>query len=118
MKDGELMGFDNQLFARILKEIRESKMTREDFAEALKMEERSIARIEDGSRLTTIPNLIEICNILKISPNDIFNDYIKVQETQVTSTDFQELLHLLYNMNTTEISLILDIVKSIKKNKT
>jgi len=118
LKDGELMGFDNQLFAKILKEIRESKMKKEDFAEALDMEERSIARIEDGSRLTTIPNLIEICNILKISPNDILNGYIEVQEAQITSTDFQELLHLLCNMDTTEISLILDIVKSIKKHIT
>jgi len=111
------MAFDKKLLGQILKQYREAKMTRKEFAEKLDMDERSVARIESGERLTKLPTFIEICNILNLAPNELLSGYIKVQEKESSTPAFKQLIECLCYMDSDQIALVLEITKSIQKYK-
>ncbi|MGL6201569.1 MAG: helix-turn-helix domain-containing protein [Lachnospiraceae bacterium] len=107
--------FDKMLFAKTLKEIRESKMTREEFAEKLGMSERNVARIESGERLTTLPTFYEICNILEVGPDQLHNTYTKATTFENSSSTFDQLIQKLCEMDSKDLALVLEIVQSLEK---
>ena len=109
------MAFDNKLFAKLLKETRESKMTLEVFAEKMDMNERSIARIESGERLTTLPKFFEICQILDITPDQLYTTYMEANTHAETDSDFEQLLKMLCQMDSKELALASEIIHSIEK---
>jgi len=115
MEEGESMAFDQDLFAKIIKETRKSKMTLSAFSEKLNKSERTASRIESGENLTKLPTFIEICNILEVTPNDLLNGYMEVENHRETSLD--ELLKMLCQMETDEIKLVLELVKTLHKYK-
>lgn len=55
------------------------KMTQEQFAFTIGLTRATIINIEEGRCSTTIEHLLDICSLLKCTPNDILpNDYVFV----------------------------------------
>lgn len=82
-----------------IKEIREkTKFTQEYMARELDIAPNHYGRIERGENSCTINNLIKICNILNITPNDILGNLILSNES-----DF----NLKYNKLTLEDKILI-----------
>lgn len=111
------MAFDNELFAKTIKETRKSKMTTEELAERLGKEPRTISRIESGENLTPIPVFLEMCEIFEMTPDQLLDGYLKVKKHKDAPTDFDQLISLLCTLETDQISFVLDFVKLLKKQK-
>lgn len=61
------------------------KLTQEYMAKELDIATNHYGRIERGENSCTLYNLIHICNILKITPNDLLGELIITSEDALTS---------------------------------
>lgn len=74
-----------------IKEYRESKhLTQEYMAKELDIAPNHYGRIERGENSCTLSNLIHICNILQITPNDILANLI-ITKDESLETEVQKL---------------------------
>jgi len=111
------VSFNQQLFAKILKETRKEKMKIEEFAEHINKEQRTVARIESGSRLTTLPTFLDMCEVLDVTPDHLLLPCIKVNGINTSPTSYEQLIELISDMDTEEINLTLEILKSVHNYK-
>ncbi len=89
-----------QSFGKKLKAARKnSKYTQEKLAEKLSLSSRFISKIERGLSLGSATTLVNICNALDISPNYLFNDFIKNDVIKSTSQDKTKLLEEYSQLN-------------------
>lgn len=76
---------------RRIKEYRESKhFTQEYMAKELDIAPNHYGRIERGENACTLSKLIQICNILEITPNDVLASLIITKENSL-ETEVQKL---------------------------
>ena len=61
---------------RIRKIRKEQKLTQENIAQEINISRKEIINIEKGKRGLSLETLINICNVLNCTPNDLFNKYI------------------------------------------
>ena len=74
-----------------IKEYRENKdLTQEYMARELNIAPNHYGRIERGENACTLSKLIQICNILKITPNDLLAELIISRDSSV-ETEIQKL---------------------------
>ncbi len=67
-----------------IREFRESrKLTQEQMADSLHIVLNQYGRIERGESSCTLSNLIQICNILQITPNDILAELIITKDSSI-----------------------------------
>lgn len=107
------MEFNQELFSKVLKETRRERMGKEEFAEKLNKSERTISRMESGASLTTIPTLIDICKVLDVSPNHLLSANIRLENLKTDPTTYEQLINLLSVMDSKEIALVLNILKTV-----
>lgn len=86
-KDTEL----NISIGQKIKEYREHmKLTQDFIAKELELATNHYGRIERGENSCTMSNLIKLCKILKVSPNELLSEHF-----QLTNQDFFEYFNKL-----------------------
>ena len=82
----------NIIIGKKIKEYRElNKITQEDMARELDVVPNQYGRIERGENSCTISNLVKICNVLKISSDDILGSLILTKPEKSLGADFENL---------------------------
>ena len=90
----------NVFVGKKIKEYREDiKLTQEQMAKELDVAPNHYGRIERGENSCTMANLIQICNILKVTPNDLVgglvitkDDDLKLEIDRLTLEDKKTVL--------------------------
>ncbi len=90
----------NVFVGKKIKEYREDiKLTQEQMAKELDIAPNHYGRIERGENSCTMANLIQICNILKVTPNDLVgglvitkDDDLKLEIDRLTLEDKKTVL--------------------------
>lgn len=90
--------------ARILK-----NMTQEQLAEELKKSSNFVSLIERGQTGISVNTIIDICNILNIEPNTIFNGLI-----QYDSEQDKLIINSLSGLSNDDKDIINELIKYIK----
>lgn len=94
--------------ARILK-----NMTQEQLAEELKKSSNFVSLIERGQTGISVNTIIDICNILDIEPNTIFNGLIQYDNEQD-----KLIINSLSGLSNDDKDIINELIKYIKnRNK-
>lgn len=90
-----------------LKKAREALgLTQEKVAELLGLGPRYISDIERNKTKGSIDTLIKLCNLYKLTPNDLLNEYINFD---VLTNNIE--LSAFYSLNTSNQEIILDLIK-------
>lgn len=111
MKVGDTIDYYN--FAKRLKLARQSKgLTAEQLAEMVDLSVKTIWHLEAGERGTSLPALINFCNILEVSPEYLLGADLK---SSVHSTD--SLIDLFSKLSAAEINLFAEFIKTYLNNK-
>lgn len=85
------------------------KITQEELASKIDKSTHFVSDIERGIKCPSIPTLINIIEILKINPNDIFCDFI-----QVNDNIFLEITKIFYELTEAEKRHLLKFIKDYK----
>lgn len=108
---------DKRSFGKHIKLARKHQnLTVEQLAEKLDISSKSIWQIESGKCATTISGLVNLCNILKVSPEyllsgDLNDDFIKMK------SEYEILYKQILNLTPTELKLIKDISNLLITNR-
>ena len=79
--------------------------------------DRTISRIEAGTRSTSLQTFINMCEILDVTPNHLLSACININKVDANPTSYEQLVNILCNMETEEIELALDVLKMIQKHR-
>jgi transcriptional regulator with XRE-family HTH domain len=105
---------DGKAFGKQLRNIHEQRgVTPKQLAEVLDVNVGTISQIETGRRLTTITNLVKICNYLKISPEFLL--LLELKEN--FDTDYKKLCNLLLELEPGEFNQFYDFIELVIKNR-
>lgn len=86
-KDTENSSNLNKYIGERIRKIRkEQKLTQEDVANEIHISRGQIINIEKAKRGLSLETLVNICNALNCTPNDLFNKYIDKIKTAKKST--------------------------------
>jgi transcriptional regulator with XRE-family HTH domain len=108
---------NSSAFGKQLKSIREKRgVTTEELAKVLDVNARSIWQIETGRRLTTLPNLVKICNFLKIDPNALLTADLN-KELEKLDSEYKKFFDLILEFNQREFYQCYDIAELIIRNR-
>ena len=111
------MAFTKELFRKILKETRIQRGIKVNtLAEAINKSERTIHRFESGERIPNLPTLIDICNVLEVSPDHLLNSFL-THEFEAKPTSYKQIIDVIGAMDTEELEFCLKLLKEIKKYK-
>jgi transcriptional regulator with XRE-family HTH domain len=108
---------DGKVFGKQLRSIRKKRgVTSEQLAKVLNVHVGTIGQIESGRRLTTIGNLVKICNYLKISP-----EYLLLLELEDKfenfDSEYKKMCELLTELNPGEFNQFFDFIELVIKNR-
>lgn len=99
-------------FGKILREFRrKNKLTQEELAEKLGISLKYISRIENGNNGVKTQTLINYMNILGITPNTIFADFITDKEA-AKNVEISEKINKLSDEKKDLINSIIDLLKN------
>ncbi|MCC0697245.1 helix-turn-helix domain-containing protein [Clostridioides sp. ES-S-0048-02] len=105
---------DKILIGKRLKEQRKKlDLTLEDVARLTSLSKGYLSNIEKGSKSPSLITFIKIINSLNISADSIINGTDEFNKLNVSS-NINESIN---DLNSQELNLIMDIIKSIKKNR-
>ena len=103
--------FDFSVIGNKLYSIRKKTgMTQADVAEKAGISDRTYADIERGSVNMRVETLIRICNVLKITPNEILSDE---KEQEITTENITELLN---SISSKERKAVFKLLEAYLKN--
>jgi transcriptional regulator with XRE-family HTH domain len=108
---------DSKVFGRQIRNIRKKQgVSPEQLAEVLDVNAGTIGQIESGRRLTTIGNLVKMCNYFKISP-----EYFLLLELEEKfdndDSDYKKLCYRLLELRSGEFNQIYDFIELMLKNR-
>lgn len=97
-----------------IREFRESRnLTQEKMADKLHLVLNQYGRIERGESSCTLSNLIQICNILQITPNDILAELIITKDSSIETE-----IHKLNESDQKEVMNYIEfLIEKERKNK-
>ena len=102
-----------KIIGKKLKEARNNKKYTQDFvAEKIEISTDLLRNIENGRNIGSFPTLLNICNILDITPNDLFYEVLKNKEKIVDDKLYKEFQEL----SLKDKELIQTLIMHIKKN--
>ena len=113
----------DRVFGKIFKEYRlKNRITQEDLSEKLGISPKYISRIENGNSGIKTQTLISYINLLGISPNVLYKDFIKNEDLKRKTLIFEKNAILMFIMSTFYYPIVEEIVfkksfKDILKNK-
>lgn len=87
---------DKKSFGKKIKHLRSlNNLTQETLAEFIDMDMRQVARIEAGGSFPSLPSIIKLCEVFKITPNDLL-DFHNNQNTATyqLKSDINDILSL------------------------
>jgi len=87
---------DKKTFGKKIKHLRSlHNLTQEMLAEFIDMDIRQVARIEAGGSLPSLPSIIKLCEVFKITPNELL-DFYKFKNTAnyQLKSDINDILSL------------------------
>lgn len=93
--------------ARIQSKRRALRLTQEVVAERVDLSPRMIADIERGASGMSIESMMRICNVLKVTPNDIL-----IPNAQEDNEELQWLINALRNSSEDTRACAIDIVRA------
>jgi len=107
-----------KIIGKKLKEARNSKKYTQDFvAENIDVSTDLLRNIENGRNIGSIATLLNICNILDITPNELFYDVLKNKEKVLDDKLYKEFQELSLKDKELIQTLIMHIKKNSDKNK-
>lgn len=99
-------------FGNIFQRARISKnITQEQIAESLSKSSKTISQIETGKDGTSKQTDIALMNLLEITPNELYNDFI----TNSSLKNKMELVNEIYNLSPSQITALFKIIEAIKE---
>lgn len=99
-------------FGNIFQRARISKnITQEQIAESLSKSSKTISQIETGKDGTSKQTDIALMNLLEITPNELYNDFI----TNPSLKNKMELVDEIYNLSPSQITALFKIIEAIKE---
>jgi len=105
---------DLKTFGSILKQARvQKKLTADQLAEELNISSKSIWQIEGGKRATSLPVLINLCNVLDVSPAHLLSADLN---PDLSPFGNDELLEVILSLDKVEKELLLDFAKVLLTN--
>lgn len=108
------MPLDYTIIGQRLKIARKSKkMTQEELAEKLDVSIAFLSRIERGNSQVNLKRLVQICEILEVSPGEILNG-VSSKSSQYLDNEFASLLK---DCSSEQQKLIYDIAKVVAKKE-
>lgn len=93
--------------ARIIK-----KYTQEYVSEHINVSTDLFRNIENGRNIGSLPTLLNICNLLEISPNDLFYELMDKKETHIDTT----LYHYFQTFSEKDREIFKKIIIHLDKN--
>ncbi|NCB93786.1 MAG: XRE family transcriptional regulator [Clostridia bacterium] len=85
-------------------------LSQEEFSEQIGASREHINRIETGKRAPSLDILIDIANVLNVSPNDLL---LERADSSVDTSEI-ELRNIMLDCNETEEKIILHTIKELK----
>ena len=103
----------DKAFGKIFKYYREiNHYTQEDLSESIGISPKYMSRIENGNGGIKTKNLINYMNILSISPNMLYKDFITNPKLKAE----MEICGSLHELSEKNISLVLGIINLLKSS--
>ncbi len=110
------LGFENKIeqsLGVLIKEKRKSKgLTQAELGELVGISTRHVGKLEDGTYIPKLSTYLKISNVLDFSIEDV-----KTTQKYTPRRLEADILNVLKGYNESELKLCLDIILSIKKNK-
>ena len=103
---------DNKAFGRKLYNLRRGKgLTSDALSELVDVTPVFIRRIESGKSFPSLPNFIDICNALEVSPNVMLTN-----ETKITgdSEGYEDIWKLIMSLTPDQLKLFRVMVETIQ----
>ncbi len=108
------MPLDYTIIGQRLKKARKAKkMTQEELAEKLDVSIAFLSRIERGNSQVNLKRLVQICEILEVSPGEILNG-VSSKSSQYLDSEFASLLK---DCSSEQQKLIYDIAKVVARKE-
>ena len=108
------MPLDYIIIGQRLKKARKAKkMTQEELAEKLDVSIAFLSRIERGNSQVNLKRLVQICEILEVSPGEILNG-VSSKSSQYLDSEFASLLK---DCSSEQQKLIYDIAKVVARKE-
>lgn len=105
------------IFGKQMKKIRENRgITVKQLATAVGLSDSTVWQIENGSRSTTIDNLVKICNILEVNPDYLLSTELNKNIMNVDN-DYAKFFQLILELTEGEFNQTYDVVELIIKNR-
>ena len=103
----------DKIFGRVLRDFREKAgFTQEQISEKLGISLKYISRIENGYNGIKTQTLIKYLNILGITPNTLYKDFITNSEVQ-KNIELSEKINSLSDEQKEFVSSVIDLLKNI-----
>lgn len=103
----------NEIGSKIQNARKDKNYTQEYVAEKIEKSVDILRSIENGRSVGSVETLINICNVLEITPNDIFCDLLDKREVVLDNKLYSEFQKL----NLKEKNLIKLVIEYMKKNR-
>ena len=108
------MPLDYTIIGQRLKKARKAKkMTQEELSEKLDVSIAFLSRIERGNSQVNLKRLVQICEILEVSPGEILNG-VSSKSSQYLDSEFASLLK---DCSSEQQKLIYDIAKVVARKE-
>lgn len=104
--------FDREIFiAAIQRIINEKQLKYKEVAERTGKKKITVAQIASGQRFTTVDTLLDICDGLKVTPNDFLIGYLK-GPANLDTEKYDKILRLMEQLKPNEVNLLYTIVEN------
>ncbi len=105
----------DKVFGKVLRDFRiKNKLTQDKLSEKLGISLKYISRIENGNSGIKTQTLIKYMNILGISPNTIYKDFITNKKIK-TQIEISEKMNELSEEKLMFLTSIVDLLKNLNK---
>lgn len=88
------------------------KYTQEFVAESVNISIDLLRNIENGRNVGSVPTLLNLCNFLKVSPNQLFGELLEFEDDTLDST----LTKYIQKISSDDKKILKDILIHIDKN--
>lgn len=101
----------SQVFGQRLRQLRKSRaITIEQLAEHCDISEGHLRNMESGLRVPSVPVLISLCNSLKITPQELLQPFLEIEDIPINK---KSLLEKIQQMEEEQLEQLIGILQII-----
>lgn len=94
-----------------VKQVRTSRnLTLEQLSEQCEITEGHLRNIESGNRFPSVPVLIDLCNALKVSSDELLKPLLDINEEKINK---ETLLIMINELSERQVEILIDILQVI-----